>query len=135
MDRCESAPPSDSDSGLCGPHMGVENPRVDSFMQAEEIQRFGQCEPVHEIKSLESTRAPAVPPADAGVSGNGPVAEMAAVPEVKPQVVERSVGKRKRGRPPRGLLKTTPPPKKRKDEEDVCFICFDGGTLVLCDRR
>ncbi|CAN6686092.1 unnamed protein product [Malus baccata var. baccata] len=24
---------------------------------------------------------------------------------------------------------------KKKMEEDVCFICFDGGELVLCDRR
>jgi hypothetical protein len=50
--------------------------------------------------------------------------------------------KRKRGRPPRGQAKTPPPAKKIKlkekenfDEEDVCFICFDGGSLVLCDRR
>ncbi|KAI8018079.1 Zinc finger CCCH domain-containing protein 44 [Camellia lanceoleosa] len=43
-------------------------------------------------------------------------------------------GKRKRGRPPRGQAKP-PPAKKPKDEEDVCFICFDGGSLVLCDRR
>ncbi|XP_039036141.1 zinc finger CCCH domain-containing protein 19-like [Hibiscus syriacus] len=24
---------------------------------------------------------------------------------------------------------------KKKAEEDVCFVCFDGGALVLCDRR
>ncbi|KAJ9540829.1 hypothetical protein OSB04_027335 [Centaurea solstitialis] len=47
------------------------------------------------------------------------------------------VVKRKRGRPP----KSQPNPaaaKKSKEEdedEDVCFICFDGGSLVLCDRR
>ncbi|GAB4847502.1 hypothetical protein Ancab_026560 [Ancistrocladus abbreviatus] len=50
--------------------------------------------------------------------------------------------KKKRGRPSRGQAKTTratsvvPLAKKfKKEEEDVCFICFDGGTLVLCDRR
>ncbi|XP_058777787.1 zinc finger CCCH domain-containing protein 44-like [Vicia villosa] len=50
--------------------------------------------------------------------------------------VETAV-KRKRGRPPRGSIpRTTQPPKKQvKDEEDVCFICFDGGSLVLCDHR
>lgn len=56
--------------------------------------------------------------------------------EVKP--VEMMVAKRKRGRPPGGLAKTnktTPLVRKNKDEEDVCFICFDGGSLVLCDRR
>ncbi|KAK7406776.1 hypothetical protein VNO78_08407 [Psophocarpus tetragonolobus] len=46
--------------------------------------------------------------------------------------------KRKRGRPakagrlPKGI---SPPQRQKKDEEDVCFICFDGGNLVLCDRR
>lgn len=28
-----------------------------------------------------------------------------------------------------------PGDERKKDEEDVCFICFDGGELVLCDRR
>ncbi|KAJ9564413.1 hypothetical protein OSB04_000379 [Centaurea solstitialis] len=45
--------------------------------------------------------------------------------------------KKKRGRPPKAQAK--PPPAKKnkeeKEEEDVCFICFDGGSLVLCDRR
>jgi hypothetical protein len=27
------------------------------------------------------------------------------------------------------------PSPKKKDEEEVCFICFDGGDLVVCDRR
>lgn len=44
--------------------------------------------------------------------------------------------KRKRGRPARsGQVKAAPPSKKQKEDEDVCFICFDGGSLVLCDRR
>ncbi|KAL0378362.1 UNVERIFIED_CONTAM: Zinc finger CCCH domain-containing protein 44 [Sesamum radiatum] len=47
--------------------------------------------------------------------------------------------RRKRGRPPKGQLAAKPPPPKRNkqedEEEDVCFICFDGGSLVLCDRN
>ncbi|KAG9135790.1 hypothetical protein Leryth_002512 [Lithospermum erythrorhizon] len=60
--------------------------------------------------------------------------------------------KRRRGRPKRqaGVAPPKPPPLKRqavvvmkpepvKEEEDVwedvCFICFDGGSLVLCDRK
>ncbi|PWA49607.1 zinc finger, PHD-type, SWIB/MDM2 domain, Plus-3 domain, Zinc finger, RING/FYVE/PHD-type [Artemisia annua] len=49
------------------------------------------------------------------------------------------VVKRKRGRPPRAQPKQQPVAKKSKevvdDDEDVCFICFDGGSLVLCDRK
>ncbi|XWS33825.1 hypothetical protein CRYUN_Cryun22dG0116200 [Craigia yunnanensis] len=56
------------------------------------------------------------------------------------KVGEMSVGKRRRGRPPRNqarIMSSSGPPSHRKknDEEDVCFICFDGGSLVLCDRR
>ncbi|GLU19808.1 hypothetical protein SLE2022_360350 [Rubroshorea leprosula] len=55
------------------------------------------------------------------------------------KVAERGTGKRRRGRPPRSQGKATaltiPLQRKKRDEEDVCFICFDGGSLVLCDRR
>ncbi|KAK4347992.1 hypothetical protein RND71_034331 [Anisodus tanguticus] len=46
--------------------------------------------------------------------------------------------KSKRGRPPRGVVAKAPRPKRQREEEDgedVCFICFDGGSLVLCDRK
>lgn len=59
------------------------------------------------------------------------------------KVVEVKVAetlKRKRGRPPRNqsLVAAPAPALKRQqpeEEEDVCFICFDGGSLVLCDRK
>ncbi|CAN4078790.1 unnamed protein product [Withania somnifera] len=54
-------------------------------------------------------------------------------------VAENMIGgvdKRKRGRPPRSQAVKVPPAKRQREEdEDVCFICFDGGSLVLCDRR
>jgi chromatin remodeling complex protein RSC6 len=49
---------------------------------------------------------------------------------------------KKRGRPPKtrdGSAVVAPPakPAKRRENEEevVCFICFDGGNLVVCDRR
>lgn len=57
--------------------------------------------------------------------------------EVGNAVGGAQVAKRKRGRPPRAQA-NQPSAKKIKEEdedEDVCFICFDGGSLVLCDRR
>ncbi|KAK4490689.1 hypothetical protein RD792_001384 [Penstemon davidsonii] len=67
------------------------------------------------------------------------------VPETNlpPRMAVPAIGageKRKRGRPAKGHMVAKPPPEKRKkqqedEEEDVCFICFDGGSLVLCDRK
>lgn len=45
----------------------------------------------------------------------------------------RGGGRKKRGRPPRAQASRLP--TKKKEEEDLCFICFDGGNLVVCDRR
>ncbi|KAL5200920.1 hypothetical protein ABZP36_035274 [Zizania latifolia] len=42
---------------------------------------------------------------------------------------------RKRGRQSSKAQLVLKSPVKRKDEEEVCFICFDGGDLVVCDRR
>ncbi|KAK4437715.1 Zinc finger CCCH domain-containing protein 19 [Sesamum alatum] len=49
-----------------------------------------------------------------------------------------SAGKRKRGKLSKSpsISKGTAKASSRKTVgEDVCFICFDGGELVLCDRR
>ncbi|KAK4486002.1 hypothetical protein RD792_008660 [Penstemon davidsonii] len=73
---------------------------------------------------------------------NGPPTEV--LGESLPQrevvlAIRAAEDKRKRGRPARGQMVAKPPPPKRKkqedEEEDVCFICFDGGSLVLCDRK
>lgn len=59
---------------------------------------------------------------------------MAEMGDEEPEEVEEdnksAGGKRKRGRNTKTVKGTG-----KKKEEDVCFMCFDGGDLVLCDRR
>jgi hypothetical protein len=55
--------------------------------------------------------------------------------EPPPSMAKKGGGRRKRGRPSSKAQAVAKLSVKRKDEEEVCFICFDGGDLVICDRR
>lgn len=48
------------------------------------------------------------------------------------EVSRNAGGKRKRGKNAKASARVS---TRKKLEEDVCFICFDGGNLFLCDRR
>jgi hypothetical protein len=102
----------------------------ESSQQGVDLFGVDQCDA---IKEMDDSLLVGAPEAGVVATEEGRVADM----ESK-TVVQTTVEKRKRGRPPKGqpkAAKTTPLPRKKKDEEDVCFICFDGGSLVLCDRR
>lgn len=97
-----------------------------------ELMSVDQCETIGHLDDSQLVGAPDTIAAGAG--GVGKDDQVVAHVEVK--LAEKSVEKRKRGRPPsRGQVKAAAPVRRKKDEEDVCFICFDGGSLVLCDRR
>ncbi|KAL3525316.1 hypothetical protein ACH5RR_013688 [Cinchona calisaya] len=112
------------DGGDCSSSSGLHTPRVESTAHS---QTFDQCASFRRMDS-------GVPSEVAGdVSVQVKVGEPQPVYGAVGQVIE----KRKRGRPPKGQAPPLKPPpaKRNKEEEDVCFICFDGGSLVLCDRK
>ena len=129
MDQTEGDP---SDSNL------PPNPIDDNQppqCEAEELAVVAQGMEL-ESKQDDEVEDPAAAAADVDAAG-ALVAEAEEVAEPSPDVTVKTVagGKRKRGRPPKSQTAKQPVKKKENEEEEVCFICFDGGNLVCCDRR
>ncbi|ONH97021.1 hypothetical protein PRUPE_7G165000 [Prunus persica] len=102
-----------------------------SLPTAEDRMSVDQCEAIGDLDDSRLVGAPQTVAGGGMVAGR--VGQMMADVAVK-VAGEKSLGKRRRGRPPSGHVRATPV-RKQNEEEDVCFICFDGGSLVLCDRR
>ncbi|OAY57489.1 zinc finger CCCH domain-containing protein 44 isoform X2 [Manihot esculenta] len=107
----------------------------DNSLRGADIMTIDQCETIRE---MDDSQLVGPSPAVAVVTRDVNMVDVQVATVEKVAVAATSTAKRKRGRPPRIQGKTGPQPpalKKNEDEEDVCFICFDGGSLVLCDRR
>ncbi|PQQ14999.1 zinc finger CCCH domain-containing protein 44 [Prunus yedoensis var. nudiflora] len=102
-----------------------------SLPAAEDRMSVDQCEAIGDLDDSQLVGAPQTVAGGGMVAGR--VGQMMADVAVK-VAAEKSLGKRRRGRPPSGHVRAAPV-RKQNEEEDVCFICFDGGSLVLCDRR
>lgn len=127
-------PSVEDDGGGVGDRGGGGGGFDQSVKELELMNRVDQCETIGDLDDSQLIGAPvAIAPGigDAAAAGK----DCQAVP-VEVRLGEKAVvEKRRRGRPPRGQGRATTPVRMKKDEEDVCFICFDGGSLVLCDRR
>ncbi|XP_074571384.1 uncharacterized protein LOC141827934 [Curcuma longa] len=138
-DDCGDAVPSDAydtvESHLLGslfnrtPAFELTELSCDAFDGEDALPTSAETAPDLDGSAVEQASAfepvDSVEPIHQGTVGLGVEAAAAPAPV-----------KRKRGRPPKvhgGGRKATVP--KKKDEEEVCFICFDGGNLVVCDRR
>lgn len=125
--------------------MAFEKPKfVDESMPEIDLMRVDQC--VADVKLDDSSPSPTIEaPGFEGFDGGSIDVEVKLEEEsdcLKKSGAGRSV---RRGRPPRKLGKASSSSsptsamssqsRKRREDEDVCFVCFDGGSLVLCDRR
>ncbi|KAM0052563.1 putative chromatin regulator PHD family [Helianthus debilis subsp. tardiflorus] len=50
-------------------------------------------------------------------------------------VKTRGKKRKKGGKTPQATSKSRDGGRKTVEEEDVCFMCYDGGDLVICDKR
>lgn len=113
-------------SGMYAPCVQAHSQRLD---EGTAISKSEQCSSVHYMDGSQLVGVPS------SVAGGEPATAAVDVRSSAANVID-GIDNRKRGRPPRNLMVKPPQPKKpRVGDEDVCFICFDGGSLVLCDRK
>ncbi|KAH0719175.1 hypothetical protein KY285_015206 [Solanum tuberosum] len=115
---------------MCGPC--VEEPQSQRLLE-DAASSVENCTSIQDMEGKQLVEVPGTMSAVATGNSNSPA-------KLKTPM-ENGIGfaeKTKRGRPPRGAVVKAPQPKRQREEEegeDVCFICFDGGSLVLCDRK
>ncbi|KAL1191911.1 Zinc finger CCCH domain-containing protein 44 [Cardamine amara subsp. amara] len=100
-----------------------------------DLMRVDHC--VADVKLDDSSSSPLIEAPGFGRFDCGSV-DVEVKLEEESNCLKKCVGRSaRRGRPPRTVGKASSPQtsRKRREDEDVCFVCFDGGSLVLCDRR